>query len=85
MEYLKSSSLTQDAQVQKAIKENSINTRQETFKRPLSFAEFSKKLEYRRAAVYFRGSYLFKKVSNEVNQLNEVLFYDLFKQGQLNY
>ena len=85
MNYLKSSNLTQDAQVQEAIKENSINTRQKTFKRSLSFAEFSKKLEYRRDAVYFRGSYLFRKVSNKMNQLNEALFYDLFKQGQLNY
>ena len=46
MEYVKSSNLTQDTQVQQAIKENSINTRQKTFKRSLSFAEFSKKLEY---------------------------------------
>lgn len=85
MEFLKSSSLSQDAQVQQAIQENSINTRQKTFKRSLSFAEFSKKLEYRREAVYFKGVYLFRKVSNKMNQLNEVLFYDLFKQGQLNY
>jgi len=85
MEHFKSSNLTQDAQVQQAIKENSINTRQKTFKRSLSFAEFSKKLEYRREAVYFRGSYLFKKVNNKINQLNEVLFYDLFTSGQLNY
>jgi len=85
MEHFKSSNLTQDKQVQQAIKENSINTRQKTFKRSLSFAEFSKKLEYRREAVYFKSKYLFKKVNNKVNQLNEVLFYDLFKQGELNY
>ena len=84
MEYLKSSNLAQDKQVQEAIKENSINTRQKAFKH-ISFAQFSKKLEYRREAVYFKGAYLFRKVSNKMNQLNESLFYDLFKQGELNY
>ena len=60
--------------------------KQETKKeQKLTFSDFCKKLEYRREAVYFKGSYLFKKVSNKINQLNEVLFYDLFNSGQLNY
>ena len=87
MKYLKSSNLVNDAEVQKAIEENSINTRQPTIKaaKNLSFAEFSKKLEYRRNSVYFKGRQLFRKVSNDMNLLNEKLFYGLFVAGQLNY
>jgi hypothetical protein len=84
MEYLKSSNLTQDAQVQQAIKENSINTRQKTFK-AVTFAQFSKRLEYRSRAVYLSGKHLFNKVNSEINLLNEKLFYSLFISGQLNY
>jgi len=87
MEHLKSSNLVNDQQVQKAIKENSINARQPTIKaaKKLTFPEFSKKLEYRRNSVYFRGKQLFRKVSNDMNLLNEKLFYSLFIAGQLNY
>ena len=60
--------------------------KQETKKeQKLTFTDFCNKLEYRREAVYFKGSYLFKKVNNKINQLNEVLFYDLFNSGELNY
>lgn len=51
----------------------------------LTFAQFSKKLEYRRNSVYLKGKHLFDKVNNEMNLLNEKLFYSLFISGQLNY
>ena len=63
----------------------SIDKQETKREQKLTFADFCKKLEYRREAVYFRGSYLFRKVSNKMNQLNEALFYDLFTQGELNY
>lgn len=107
MEYLKSSNLVKDQEVQKAIKENSINTRQPTIKavkckrafcgsnlvegkcpkcENLTFAEFSKKLDKKRSgSVYLSGKHLFRKVNNEINLLNEKLFYSLFISGQLNY
>lgn len=60
-------------------------TKQQETMQNLTFAEFSKKLEYRSRAVYLSGKHLFRKVNNEINLLNEKLFYSLFISGHLNY
>lgn len=62
-----------------------IDKKQTKKEQKLTFAQFSKKLEYRRNSVYLKGKHLFNKVSNEMNLLNEKLFYDLFIQGELKY
>ncbi len=55
--------------------------KQETKKE--KFTKFCKSLEYRNNAVFYKGSYLFKRMSSRMNQLNEVLFFELLIINQL--
>ena len=47
------------------------------------FAKFCKSLEYRKNAVFYKGSFLFKRMSSKMNQLNEALFFELLIINQL--
>jgi hypothetical protein len=52
-------------------------------KKNLSFADFCKALEYRRTAVYYRGTHLFDKFNPKINSQNERIFYDYLSENSL--
>lgn len=47
------------------------------------FAKFCNSLEYRKDRVFYKGSFLFKRMSSKMNQLNEALFFELLIINQL--
>ena len=52
-------------------------------KKKVSFAQFCKELEYRRAAVYYRSKHLFNKISPKMNAQNERIFFDYLTENNL--